>query len=1069
MLRGVPVARPRVVTGRGPTPLVQQSAEAQSVLTQPNKDEVRKKLTALKREIRETREALEEYSISTVTESIDSDEEKRKLSVVTLFKPSRQSEMEKEETLTGTVHDPRMGVFKAGKLCKSCSKPFDSCEGHFGLIDFGFFPGLPDRITIPNPFALDGLITTMNIVCPECATPYYSEEVAKDYGILNKQGYARAVCMKDTRLGSAEVIHCRHSMKPANPQDKPCDTTPWVYRLGRVPEALRNKDRPSLEKWKDKGDRGTHIYRFVKGKPVETTIEYVPFKELWKTLDRIKPKDAELMGFTGTHPRDFMMSSMLVTPINKRSPSFIDGRWEFDLASMDFDRILAKTIELSGHNSGKLDLTGRAIQERIREDPDVTVDKLYALVSATLIRDVGTSKRKNLAKKLKGKDGLVRKNLQGKRVDYSARGPAGPAPDLDANEIGVPIMMAQKLTYPEKVTSYNIDWLQSLLEKGEVTFINQGYGPKAGIEIPVNDEIRYGYELQIGDTARRWCQNGDPLIVNRQPSLHKWNFMVMRAVVGKHTNIRANTAITQAYNLDHDGDELNLHAPQSEQARAEALLLLNAESNQFDDRTMKAMVKPLYDVNTAAFILTQSKIRKAIVLETVIDERDPSKKIKRSREIIVEAFERYVDPDLFPQLWYRMTEPRPDPEALYARFFANKMRFNVRFEGEEYEVEYGSRDIAYLGFRTDNGFRILTKGPSEQPSPVILNLKNRQLYWKDGEKELSKKAVIAWSGSAVFSMLLPESLNMEAGEIVIENGCLKAGATSKSTFGDGTGSISHRLLVEYGNAVSLKFTNDASYMLNLYLAEYGFSVGAGDFLFADNEKTKKEVKTMVNKAFNDIIKLGPKQSDPSKERFRKAQILSKLNITNAVGSKIVDQDLDVLNPVSIMTKGAATKGGPANVSQIGAGLMQQYNREDIFEPTLAEGERTLPYYPFDDNHPRYGGFAEHSFVEGLDPDELMFHLMSSRQAMMASHTVLPTFGHLRRLLARLCEDIKVGADGSVRMKNTVVQTAYGGSGLSNRLIFVRINGKKIPTFFDIRNTIKRSLGQELDEEELMEE
>lgn len=1052
------------------------STDADTASHAPPVADARKFSSEIRNQIRQQFAKLPEVTISTVTYSIISSKEIRDMAVVnvTKFTSAKDLDAGSEAAIKNTVHDPRMGTYSASMKCETCLKLRDQCEGHPGIIDFEYVPGSEaDRIRIPNPIALPAIITTLNNVCSDCATPLVSEDFASLNGFMSRNGYARAVALKDYILGSKEKRFCRYCSEP-NPRNpgRLCAREHWIYKLGRSPFPSQ-PSAPIQSRWSPK-DKSTHVYRYKKGTPIkDINPEYVPFKEIYKILSSITAEDARFLGFVDTHPANFMLDSVLVTPVNKRPPEKIDGRWAFDSLSEDFNTIVAKVARIHNrtvnstelYNSFMSGLSGgaRTIEPSVIEQQ---IDELYAIVSSMMIRNPSTSsnyRRKNLRDRLGGKTGYFRGNIQGKRVDYVARGPAGPAPDLLSTQVGVPMNMAKKLTYPEKVTIYNLDWLQSLLRQGEVTHIIPASGPRMGVNLPVTDEIIQSYELQVGDTARRWCQNGDPLIANRQPTLAKWGFLVLEAVRGDHYNIRMPDAIDQAYNLDHDGDEVNLHAPQTEESRAEALLVIHVQKNQFDDRTIKPMIKPQYDVNTGAYVLTVKQLKKKLLLRTVVDERGVTS--KKVVEEIVSIRERYVNPGLFGDLWALITEPRPDPIDFFNRAFAAQMRFQVYLGDEPCAIKYFDNGEIRIGFYTEDGFKEIVK----EGKPMFIEPSTRQLiFMKDG-KEVRQKANIAWSGSTLFSLILPRDFTMSIESVVIENGFLKEGQMSKSTFADGPNCVLHRLFIEYGSETAMKFTNDISFIINRWLTEYGFSVGISDFLFAENEPTRKKIQDMINGAFSKIIKLGPEQEDPSKERFRNAKILQELNIATSVGTKIVEQDLDRLNPVYVMTKGAATKGGAANVANIGAGLMQQYDEDNIFRPTLADGERTLPYYPIGDRHPRYQGFVEHSYVDGLEPDEMIFHMRSSRKAMMASHTVLPTFGALRRLMARLCEDIKVGVDGSVRMKNVVLQSCYGGLGLSNRLVFVELNGKRIPSFIDVKTSLMHSLdGDDTDSEDDVE-
>ncbi|KAG1252182.1 hypothetical protein G6F68_011904 [Rhizopus microsporus] len=178
---------------------------------------------------------------------------------------------------------------------------------------------------------------------------------------------------------------------------------------------------------------------------------------------------------------------------------------------------------------------------------------------------------KSIRARLKGKEGRLRGNLMGKRVDFSARTVITGDPNLALDQVGVPRSIARNLTYPEIVTPYNIDKLQQLVRNGPLEHpgakyvirdngerIDLRYRKRAG-EIP----LQYGYRVE------RHINDDDVVIFNRQPSLHKMSMMGHRVKVMPYSTFRLNLSVTSPYNADFDGDEMNLHVPQSLETRAE--------------------------------------------------------------------------------------------------------------------------------------------------------------------------------------------------------------------------------------------------------------------------------------------------------------------------------------------------------------------------------------------------------------------------------------------------------------------------------------------------------------------
>lgn len=178
---------------------------------------------------------------------------------------------------------------------------------------------------------------------------------------------------------------------------------------------------------------------------------------------------------------------------------------------------------------------------------------------------------KAIRARLKGKDGRLRGNLMGKRVDFSARTVITGDPNLSLDEVGVPRSIARTLTYPETVTPYNIHKLHELVRNGP----NEHPGAKyvirdTGERIDLRHHKRVGeISLQYGWKVERHIIDGDFIIFNRQPSLHKESMMGHRVRVLPYSTFRLNLSVTSPYNADFDGDEMNLHVPQSEETRAE--------------------------------------------------------------------------------------------------------------------------------------------------------------------------------------------------------------------------------------------------------------------------------------------------------------------------------------------------------------------------------------------------------------------------------------------------------------------------------------------------------------------
>jgi DNA-directed RNA polymerase II subunit RPB1 len=184
---------------------------------------------------------------------------------------------------------------------------------------------------------------------------------------------------------------------------------------------------------------------------------------------------------------------------------------------------------------------------------------------------------KAISTRLKGKEGRLRGNLMGKRVDFSARTVITPDPNLSLDELGVPLSIALNLTFPEVVTPMNIEYCRKLVENGPTEWPGAKYIVRDdGIRIDLRYlKKRSDIHLAYGYVVERHMQNGDYVLFNRQPSLHKMSIMGHRVRVLPYSTFRLNLSVTTPYNADFDGDEMNMHLPQSLETKAEIVEIMH--------------------------------------------------------------------------------------------------------------------------------------------------------------------------------------------------------------------------------------------------------------------------------------------------------------------------------------------------------------------------------------------------------------------------------------------------------------------------------------------------------------
>ncbi len=332
--------------------------------------------------------------------------------------------------------------------------------------------------------------------------------------------------------------------------------------------------------------------------------------EIRTRLERIPDEDLPLFGINpkAMRPEWAILTVLPIPPVTMRPSITLESgeRSEDDLT----------------HKLGDIVRINQRLFENINAGaPEIIIEDLWDLLQyhVTTFFDNDVSQLpparhrsgqplKTISSRIKSKEGRIRHNLAGKRTNFSARTVISPDPGLDINEVGVPQVMARKLTVPERVTEWNMAYLKEFVKRGSTNYPGANYIIRPdGKRKRITDETKEALleEIEPGFIVERHLLDGDVALFNRQPSLHRMSMMCHKVRVLPGLTFRLNPAVCTPYNADFDGDEMNLHIPQTEEARAEAEILMQVQTQIVSPRYGLSIIGCNQDAITGNYILTK--------------------------------------------------------------------------------------------------------------------------------------------------------------------------------------------------------------------------------------------------------------------------------------------------------------------------------------------------------------------------------------------------------------------------------------------------------------------------------
>jgi DNA-directed RNA polymerase II subunit RPB1 len=428
-----------------------------------------------------------------------------------------------QDAVKNGLFDPRMGVIDNNKVCNTCQSKNSFCPGHFG------------HIVLAKPVFyiqfFEYVKKILRCVCFRCSKLLLAADTHEAAILLGKK------LARQKRFDLVYKSCTKHKRKF-------CDMEGGCG--ARRPDKITKEDILKIAmEWKDVDP--------------ENAKKIMGAEDVLRILQRISDEDAETMGFSPKYNRpEWMICTVLpVAPPSVRPSVRTDTgqRMEDDLTHKLCDIVKSNNI-----------IKAKKEKNYTNEQIDIYVKMLQYHV-ATLVDNqipgLGPSMQRNgrplrsMFERLKSKEGRIRGNLMGKRVDFSARTVITPDPNISIDEIGVPIKIAMNLTFPEVVNVHNINRLTDLVHAGPDVYPGAKYvrkqNPSRTIRLKNMDTSLVS--LEVGDIVDRHLVNGDYVLFNRQPSLHKMSMQGHRVRVMPFDTFRLNACVTKNYNADFDGDE----------------------------------------------------------------------------------------------------------------------------------------------------------------------------------------------------------------------------------------------------------------------------------------------------------------------------------------------------------------------------------------------------------------------------------------------------------------------------------------------------------------------------------
>jgi DNA-directed RNA polymerase II subunit RPB1 len=524
--------------------------------------------------------------------SILSPENIRKGSVVEVLYPDTYDGTEPK---IGGLFDPRMGVIEDGRICATCENKAELCPGHFGHIELA--------LPVYNMQFIESVLKVLRCVCFRCSNLLVDKS---NPALLNE------LTKKSGKTRFAIVYNQAMKIKKCEHNDGCMVLQPKKYTKNRVDKLVGENNLIHMISAEFPPEA-------IKDKEQSNKLIITP-QVCLNILRKISAEDCDFMGFSNKYSRpEWMMMTAFPIPPPAMRPSVRQDNNQ--RSEDDLTYFLVSIIKDNKQLKQKL---GSDCERRYI---DLNHNLLQYHVATYMNNEIPgvppcahRSQRvlKAIEQREKGKEGRIRGNLMGKRVDFSARSVISVDPNLSIDEFGVPKEIAMNMTYPEIVTKYNIQDMYKLVRNGpnnypgaksvkKITYDCNGNPSPCVITLKYVDVNKV--VLHEGDVVNRHMVDGDYCIFNRQPSLHRMSMMGMKAKILPGKTFKLNVSVTGPFNADFDGDEMNAHSTSSIITQQELKNIAAVPFQIISPSKCKPIITLVQDTLVAAYLMTQNGVK----------------------------------------------------------------------------------------------------------------------------------------------------------------------------------------------------------------------------------------------------------------------------------------------------------------------------------------------------------------------------------------------------------------------------------------------------------------------------